>query len=321
MKRDEQFLWVEKYRPKTISECILTDSLRKTFLGVLGQNNIPNFLFTGTAGTGKTTVARALCEELNCDVLMINGSLGADESGIEAFRTKVRSFASSVSFSNRRKVVLVDEADYLNPNSVQPALRGLIEEFSKNCGFIFTCNYKNRLIEQIHSRCSVVEFRISREEKTKIVSEFLKRIVFILESEDIKYDCQKVLVEFIAKYFPDFRRIINELQRFAVANNEINVSILSKQSDLSLNFPLLLKAIKEKDYTKTREWVASSMDNDISRVFRKFYDHSYEFFVPQKIPEIIVTLADYQYKSAFVVDQEVNLLAFLVEIMVMDAVK
>lgn len=318
---NEQFLWCEKYRPRTIEDCILPSSLKETFLGVIQKGELQNFLFSGSSGTGKTTVARALCDELGCDVLFLNGSLGADESGIEAFRTRVRQFAACVSFCNKRKIVIIDESDYLNPNSSQPALRGLIEEFSENCGFIFTCNFKNKIIEAIHSRCSVVEFRIPKEEKAKIASEFVKRVLYILEQEKVKVDDKKIIVDFVMKYFPDFRRILNELQRFAVAYGEINVGLLSKQSETNLNISLLMKALKEKDYKKTREWVVSVLDNEPSRIFRKIYDSLSENLKPQSIPEVVVLIGHYQYQSAFSIDQEVNLLAFLVELMVLEAVE
>ena len=319
MSQKPHFLWTEIYRPKTISECILPKALKETFQGIVNNGEIPNLLLTGTAGTGKTTVAKALCNELDCDMLLINGSLGADESGIDAFRTRVSSFASTVSFSSGRKMVLIDEADFLNANSVQPALRALIEQFSRNCGFIFTCNFKNKILEPIHSRCSVIEFRVDKTDKQKIAGEFLKRVFTILGTEKVEYEKQ-VVAEVVMKYFPDFRRTLNELQRFSQATGKIDIGILSRSSESNLNMSLLIEALKNSDYAKTREWVVSVLDNDAARIFRRIYDSLHEYMKPSAIPEIVVLIAKYQYNSAFCIDQEVNLLAFLIELMVLDAI-
>jgi len=311
---NEQFVWCEKYRPKTISDCIIPESLKETFLGILKQGDIPNLLLNGSPGTGKTTVCKALCEELGVDYIVINGSLGADESGIEAFRGRVRQFASSVSLMGGRKIVIVDEADYLNPNSSQPALRGLMEEFSKNCGFLFTSNYKNRLLEPIRSRFALIEFAFSKKDKKQLVGDFSKRIFQILKSENVEFD-KKVIVDLVMNYYPDFRRVINELQRFAFINGKIDIGILGKQSG-EVNLSILISALKDKDFYKTREWVVNNINNDTNLIYRKVYESLLETAKPDTLPESIVLLGNYQYKSAFVADQEVNLLAFLTELMV-----
>lgn len=315
----EQYLWVEKFRPPTIKDCILSDSLRETFEGIVTQGNIPNLLLYGSPGTGKTTVIKALCNQLGCDILFLNGSLGAEESGIEAFRTRVRAFASAVSFSGKRKVVVIDEADYLNPNSSQPALRALIEEFSKNTAFVFTCNFKNRIIEPIHSRCSVVEFKIPKEEKTKIAGKFMKRILHILDEEGISCPDKKIIADVVMRYFPDFRRTINELQKFAIGSNGvIDVGVLSRAVDPNLNLDDLYKGLREKNFNNVRKWVVESLTEEPSRIFRKIYDSLSANLKPHSIPPLVMLLAEYQYRAAFVADQEVNLLAFLVEVMVDD---
>jgi DNA polymerase III delta prime subunit len=318
----DDFLWVERYRPKTIQDCILPEKLKSIFLGILEKGDIPNLLLYGPAGSGKTTVARALCKQLDNDCIILNGSLGAEESGIEAFRTRVKSFASSVSFNGNRKVVIIDESDYLNPNSSQPALRALIEEFARNCAFIFTCNYKNRIIEPIHSRCSVIEFKIDKEEKPKIATSFLKRIFHILEQEGIKFDDKKIVADLVMKHFPDFRRSLNELQRFTIASGGIiDEGVLVQNVDVDLNFAALYKALKEKNFNSIRKWVVESLSEEPSKIYRKIYDSLYQKVKPQSIPPLIVLLADYSYKSAFVADQEINLLAFLVEMMVDNSIE
>ena len=307
----DDFVWCQKYRPQTIDDCILPKSLKETFKDFIANGDIPNLLFSGSAGTGKTTVARALCEELGCDYIIINGS----ESGnIDTLRNDIRNFASGVSFTNtgKRKIVILDEADYLNPSSTQPALRGFIEEFSQNCGFILTCNFKNRIIEPIHSRCSVIDFRFGKQDSPKLALQFLKRTIEILEKENVKYS-EKVLVELIMKHFPDFRRILNELQRYSVSG-EIDAGILTNISDKSIKDLMLL--LKEKNWKDMRKWVVQNLDSDPSRIFRLIYDGLFGSVKPQSVPKAVLTLADYQYKAAFVADAELNMVACLTELMV-----
>jgi DNA polymerase III delta prime subunit len=304
----EHLLWVEKYRPKTIEECILPDSLKETFQEFVARKEIPNLLLSGTAGVGKTTVAKALCNEVGCDYIIINGS---DESGIDVLRNKIKNYASSVSLSGGRKVVIIDEADYLNPNSTQPALRGAIEEFASNCSFIFTCNFKNRIIDPIHSRCSVIDFKINGS-KPKLASQFFKRVENILQQEKITYS-KDVVAAIITKHFPDNRRILNELQRYS-ASGTIDSGILSNVADIQLES--LIKALKEKDFASARKWVTNNLDNDPARIFRKLYDSLYEQLKPQSVPQLVLILAKYQYQAAFVADAEINLIACLTEIMV-----
>lgn len=302
----KQFLWVEEYRPMAIEHCVLPKSLKDYFNGVVRSGDIQNMLFCGTAGTGKTTVARALCEELNCDYIIINGS---EESGIDVLRTKIKQFASTVSFTGNTKVVILDEADYLNPNSTQPALRGFIEEFANNCRFIFTCNYKNRIIPALHSRCAVVEFKIPKDEKPKIASAFFKRVVSVLTAENVAFDA-KVLAKVVEKYFPDFRRTLNELQRYAQSGS-IDEGILTNVGEE--NMGELVHALKDKDWKRMRTWVVNNLDNDPVSLFRRIYDTLIP--VTEQVPQLVLTIADYQYKSAFVTDQEINLVACLTEIM------
>ena len=302
----EQFLWVEKYRPRKVSDCILPDALKATFREFVEQDNIPNMLLSGTAGTGKTTIARALCEELGCDYIIINGS---EESGIDVLRTKIKDFASTVSLAGKVKVVILDEADYLNPNSTQPALRGFIEEFSRNCRFIFTCNYKNRIIPPLHSRTTVVDFKLSKDDKPAMAAKFFKRVSDILKEEQVTFD-PKAVAEVLNKHFPDYRRVLNELQRYASSGN-IDAGILTNISDA--NMKELLTALREKDFKKMRGWVVNNMDNDPNMLFRKLYDTLLTEVV--QVPQLVLLLADYQYKAAFVADAEINLVACLTEIM------
>ena len=304
----EHLLWTEKYRPRTIEDCILPDRLKKPFQEYVNQKQIPNLLLAGGAGVGKTTVAKAMCNEVGCDFMVINGS---DESGIDTFRVKIKNYASSMSLSGGRKVIIIDEADYLNPNSTQPALRNAIEEFASNCSFIFTCNYKNRIIEPLHSRCAVIEFSLKNGEKAKMASAFFKRIQSVLQSEKVEYD-DKVIAELIKKHFPDFRRVLNELQRYSQFGN-IDTGILAHIGDVSLSE--LVKFISAKDFGAIRKWVGSNeIDNNI--LFRKLYDAMYDLLKPQSIPQAVLILADYQYKAAFVADQEINTVACLTELMV-----
>jgi len=302
-------LWTEKYRPKKINDCILPERLKKPFQEYVNQSNIPNLLLSGGAGVGKTTVAKAMCEEIGCDVMVINGS---DEGRlIDTFRTKIKNFASSMSLAGGRKVVIIDEADYCNAESVQPALRNFIAEFAGNCSFIFTCNYKNKLIEPLHSRCAVIDFALKNGEKAQMASAFMKRIQSVLQSENVDYD-DKVVAELIKKHFPDFRRVINELQRYSQLG-KIDTGILSQISDVTIND--IIKYIKEKDFGAIRKWVASN-DIDATAFYRKLYDNLYEVLKPQSIPQAVLILADYQYKGAFVADQEINTVACLTELMV-----
>ena len=304
----QEFLWVEKYRPKTIDECILPSQIKKEFSEVLKQRELQNMMFTGTAGVGKTTVAKALCNQLQLDYIVINGS---EESGIDTLRNKIKQFASSVSLSGGYKVVILDEADYLNPQSTQPALRGFIEEFSANCRFILTCNFKNRIIEPLHSRCSVVEFAMPKSEKVKLANQFLSRVEQILASENINSD-PAVLAELIMKHFPDFRRSINELQRYS-NHGVIDSGILINVSDIAVD--TLMSALKLKDFKKMRQWVADNIDIEPASMFRKLYDNMNEHVEPTSIPQMVLILADYQYKNSFVADHELNMVACCTEIM------
>lgn len=308
----EHFLWVEKYRPKMVNDCVLPDEQKAYFENIVKKGEIQNMLLCGSAGTGKTTVARALCEELGSDYIIINGS---EESGIDVLRTKIKSFASTVSFTGNTKVVILDEADYLNPNSTQPALRGFIEEFANNCRFIFTCNYKNRIIQPLHSRCAVVEFQIPKKERAKIAMEYHRRACKVLTQENIEFD-PKVVAKVIEKHFPDFRRVLNELQRYA-QSGRIDEGILTNLGEANMNE--LVQALQSKDWKKMRGWVVANLDNDPVSLFRKIYDT----LIPRttQVPQLVLTIADYQYKSAFVSDQEINLVACLTEIMASVEVK
>ena len=301
-------LWVEKYRPQTILDCILPNELKSTFQQFVENEEIPNLLLTGTAGVGKTTVAKAMLEEIGCTYMMINGS---EESGIDTLRTKIKNFASTVSMDGKRKYVILDEADYLNPQSTQPALRGFIEEFSRNCGFILTCNFRNRIIEPLHSRCSTVEFRIPNEQKPKLAMNFMKRVQDILEKENVSYN-EKVVADVIGKFFPDWRRCLNELQRYS-ATGSIDAGILVNLSDTSVKE--LVSFVKDKDFKSCREWVVHNLDNDPHRIYRRIYDNLSGNVSDSSIPHCVLILGDYSYKSAFVADQEINLLACLTEMM------
>src|SRR5210317_39237 len=307
-KVENQFLWVESYRPQTLEDCILPSSLLDTFKQFVERGEISNLLLCGSAGTRKTTVARALCNELGCDYIIINGS---EESGIDVLRTKIKNFASTISLTDSKKVVILDEADYLNPNSTQPALRAFIEEFSNNCRFIFTCNYKNRIIEPLHSRCSVVDFKIENKDKQEIAASFFKRLTHILDTENIQYD-PKPIVELVTKHLPDWRRVINELQRYSVTG-KIDSGILLNLTEES--FKQLIKNLKDKNFTEVRKWVAKNGDSDSINIFRQLYDTASTNLESGSIPQLVLILSDYQYKAAFVADHELNMMAALTEIM------
>ena len=307
--REEQFLWVEKYRPQKIDDCILPESLKKTFKDYIAQGELPHFLLCGTAGVGKTTVAKALCNEIGAEYVILNGS---DTGGhIDTLRTTIKGFATSVSLTDAKKVIILDEADYLQANSTQPALRNYMEEFSANCRFIFTANYKNRIIEPIHSRCAVIEFKIDSKEKQEIAAAFFKRATAILKQEGVEFD-PKVVAELVTKHFPDYRRILNELQRYSVSG-KIDSGILVNMSQES--FKGLIKLMKDKDFTEVRKWVAKNSDADTTALFRELYDNATANMDGNSIPQMILILADYQYKAAFVADHELNIMAALTEIM------
>jgi len=305
------FLWVEKYRPRKISDCILTEELKKTFTEFLNKKEIPNLLLSGSPGTGKTTVARALCEELGCDYIIINGS---DEGRhIDTVRNKIKNFASTVSLTEdaNHKVVIIDEADYMSAESVQPALRNFIETFYNNCRFIFTCNYKNKILPALHSRCTVIDFKIVNGQRVKTATAFMKRIESILKDEKIEFD-KKILAELIQKHYPDFRRTINELQRYSV-RGKIDSGILFSLSEV--NTKELVKSLKDKRFNDMRKWVVDNLDKEPSHLFRVIYDLLYQSLDTKSLPQAILVIAGYQYKAAFVADQEINMVACLTEIM------
>ena len=283
--RDDQFLWVEKYRPQSIDDCILPESLKKTFKEYIAQGELPTFLFSGTAGVGKTTVAKALCNEIGAEYIMINGS---DEGrSIDILRTTIKSFASTVSLTDAKKVVIIDEADYMNAQSVQPALRSMIEEFSSNCRFIFTCNFKNRIIEPLHSRSAVIEFKIDSGDKQQIAAQFFKRVTQILKNEEIEFD-PKVVAELVTKHFPDYRRILNELQRYSVSG-KIDSGILVNMSEES--FKGLVNLMKDKNFTEVRKWVAKNSDADTTSLFRELYDTATQYVEVNSIPQLVLILS------------------------------
>mgnify|MGYP001083350091 CR=1 FL=1 len=300
----DEYLWVEKYRPKKIAETILPDDLKQTFQKLVDTGELPNMLFTGTAGLGKTTVAKALCNELDLDYIIINGS---EEGNIDTLRGKIKQFASSVSLQGGYKVVILDEADYLNPQSTQPALRGFIEEFSNNCRFILTCNFKNRIIEPLHSRCGVYEFNTSKKDLVSLCEKMMARSSDILSKENVSFD-NKSVVQIIMKHAPDWRRVLNELQRVSVSGN----LVYFQKSD---NLDDLFTFLKDKDFKKMRNWVVNNIDTDSSTIFRGIYDKMYDKLNPQSIPQLVLILADYQYKNAFVADHELNVVACMTEIM------
>ena len=306
-----EFLWVEKYRPQTIEDCILPESIKKTFQGFLSKGEVPNLLLAGPAGCGKTTVAKALCNELGVDVYVINGS---DEGRfLDTVRNTAKNFASTVSLSSsaKHKVIIIDEADNTT-NDVQLLLRAFTEEFSGNCRFIFTCNFKNKIIEPLHSRCACIDFSTDRKSKPQLASTFFNRLRSILEGEGVEAD-PKVLIELINKHFPDWRRVLNECQRYS-SSGKIDAGILAQFSDVKVND--LIKHLKEKDFKEVRKWVVNNLDNDASVLLRRVYDALYGSLAPNSIPAAVLVIAKYQYQIAFVADQEINMLACLTEIMV-----
>ena len=302
------FLWVEKYRPHKLDDVILPAETKKIFKQFVDQGNIPNLLLTGTAGVGKTTVAKAMLDELGADYIVVNGSLSGN---IDTLRTDIMNFATTVSFSEGRKYVILDEADYLNPQSTQPALRGFIEEFSSNCRFILTCNFKNRIIEPLHSRCGVYEFNTTKKEMQVLCSDFFVRLMSILESEGVAFN-KDLIAQLIMKHAPDWRRVINECQRFSIGG-QLETTVLD--NDENDNYNLLFKSLKEKDFKKMRSWVAQNVDVDVSAIFRHIYDNMYTHVDSAYIPQLVLVLADYQYKNAFVADHELNVVACMTEIM------
>ena len=309
MTKNDEYLWVEKYRPGKVSDCILPDRIKKAFQEYVDKGSIPNLMLTGSAGVGKTTVAIAMCQEIGLNYLFINSS---EERGIDMLRTKIRGYASTISLTGGRKVIILDEADYLTPEA-QAGLRGAIEEFSDNCSFIFTCNFKARLIEALHSRCSVIDFTLKAEEKPKMALQLTKRLEGILSKEGVTYD-KEVLVQIVGKFFPDYRRTLNELQRYS-SSGSIDAGTLAQVSDVR-KIVELVGFLKDQNFAEMRKWVVANSDIDPARIYRKIYDSLYEYFKPQSIPQAVVIIAKYQYQSAFVADQEINLVACLTEIMV-----
>ena len=304
----DNFLWVEKYRPATVGDTILPQSLKATFQAIVDGGELPNMLFTGTAGTGKTTVAKAICNELGSDYILVNGS---EEGNIDTLRGKIKQFASSVSLQGGYKVVILDEADYLNPQSTQPALRGFIEEFANNCRFILTCNFKNRIIEPLHSRCGVYEFNTTKKDLVDLSGQFFKHFTYILNQENVQHD-NKAVADLIMKYAPDWRRVLNEGQRNAISGMGIDGSNHGVSSN---SLGDLAIALKEKNFKAMRRWVVDNMDMDTTAIFRGVYDSMNTYIDPASIPQVVLILADYQYKDAFVADHELNIVACMTEIM------
>jgi len=305
----EDFLWVEKYRPKTVETCILPDQLKKTFQEFVNQKNVPNLLLSGSAGCGKTTIAKAMLEELGCDYIVINGSLNADKGTL---RNALASYASAVSFTGGRKYIILDEADYLDANHVQPGLRNFMEEYSTNCGFIMTCNFAKRIISPLHSRCSVIDFKIKKADLPSLAAQFLKRACNILDIEGIQYD-KKVIAAVITQYYPDWRRVLNEIQRYSVTG-KIDEGILVNFSQES--FKTLVGFLKSKDFPAVRRWVGENSDVDTDVLFKNLYDYAYDLIEANSIPDLILILARYQHQAAFVANQEINMAAAFLEIMV-----
>jgi len=310
MVKQDEFLWVEKYRPQNIEDCILPDSIKSTFKEFIAAGDMPNLLLSGTAGTGKTTIAKALCNELGYTSLVVNGSL---DRNIDTLRNEIASFASTVSFDGGKKCIILDEADYLNPQSFQPALRGFIETFSKNVRFILTCNFKDKIIEPIHSRTTLIDFRTGKKEMPEIMGVLMKRILNILKEETVKVEDPKIVAEVIKKHYPDIRRILNEMQRYS-AGGVIDIGILANVGETDVTS--LMKYLKDRDFGKMRQWVVENIDADPVRIFRTIYDNMHDYLEPSSIPQIVLLIGEYQYKQAFVQDREINLVAFLTEVMV-----
>jgi DNA polymerase III delta prime subunit len=304
-----EFLWCEKYRPKAVKDTILPVELKTVFQQFVDNKLVPNLILSGSAGVGKTTIARAMLEELGCDYIVINGSMNGN---IDTLRNEILNFVSSVSLSGGRKYVILDEADYLNANSTQPALRNFMEEFSKNASFILTCNFKNRIIEPLHSRCSVIDFKISKKDMAKLATQFFKRVEFILEKEGVEYD-KSVIAQIINKHFPDWRRVINELQRYS-ATGKIDSGILSNLQEVSIKE--LIALMKDKNYTAMRNWVSTNLDGDVNSFYMQFYEKASEFVDKSTVPYLVVLLSKYQYQNAFVSNPEINFMAFLTETMI-----
>lgn len=305
----EEFLWAQKYRPKTVQDTILTPELKATFKQFVDQKNVPNLLLSGPPGIGKTTIAIAMLEELQCDYIVINGSLNGN---IDTLRNEISSFASAISFSGGRKYIILDEADYLNANSTQPALRNFMEEFSRYCGFILTCNFVNRIIEPLQSRCSIIDFNVSKQDRIKLASAFLRRACYILDEENIQHD-KAVVAQVVEKFFPDWRRVLNELQRYS-ATGSIDSGILVNLSEESVK--QMFEHLKERRWKEMRKWVNENLDSDTASLYRAIYDAAEKYIKPNSIPMMVVLLAKYQYQQAFVADAEVNFVALLTEIMV-----
>lgn len=303
-----EILWTQRYRPNKIEDCVLPEHLKQYFTALRDKGEIPNMILAGHQGTGKTTVARALCAELDADVLEINGSMNG---GIDTLRNEIKAFASTVSFGGGRKVVILDEADYLNAQSTQPALRNFMEEFSAGCAFILTCNFKNRLIEPLHSRCTVVDFKINKSDMAALAKTFFTRAGAILDLEGVPYE-KPVLAELIKKHFPDWRRVLNELQRYST-NGKIDTGIFANLSDDS--FKTLTDALKTKKFKEMRQWVAENLDNEVAGIFRRFYDRAFDLVKPTSVPVLVLLIAEYQHKSAFSMDQEINMAAFFTQCM------
>ena len=304
----EDFIWTEKYRPKTIADCILPVDLKNTFQQFVDQQNIPNLILSGSAGVGKTTVAKAMLEQLGCDYIVINGSMNGN---IDTLRNEIQNFASSVSLTGGRKYVILDEADYLNANSTQPALRNFMEEFSRNCGFILTCNFRNRIIEPLHSRCSIIDFKIGKSDMPKLAKQFFKRVIGILEFENVKHE-PAVVAEVINNHFPDWRRVLNELQRYS-ATGAIDENILNNVKEVQID--TLVSFVKSKNFTELRKWVHNNLDIDQNTLFTKFYEISVDVMPTQSVAQLVLILAKYQYQAAFVANPEINMMAFLTEVL------